>query len=230
MRKRTSKVVFILLILGCLLLPMALLTACEGAELPMEAPVIEIEDVAPSDWFYRFVVGGLRFGIIASENGESLRFEPERYVTQGEFITMLGRLHEYGNEVIGAPDDDPLGERYIEWAMESEIIHSYNYWDFMPDAYITREQKAVIVYRYINAFNLRSYFRHEHYILSITYSDFYEISSWARGPIKSLHYLLLATARYGNHFMPHDFATRVVALNILVRVGSAVYDLVHPMR
>ena len=230
MRKRTSKVVFILLIFGCLLLPMAVLTACEGAELPVEAPVIEIEDVEPSDWFYRYVVGGLRFGIIASENGESLRFEPERYVTQGEFITMLGLLHEYGNEVIGTPDDDPLRERYIDWAMECEIIHSNKYWGFMPDAYITREQKAVIVYRYIGAFNLRSNFRHVYHTVDMTFDDYCEMSYWARGPIEHLRLLLLAHGKYNWSFMPHDFTTHAEAIRILTRVGSAVYDLVHPMR
>jgi len=195
------------------------------------ATAIEIEDVTPEDWYYRYVVDGLRFGMLQSTNGESFRFEPERHMTQGEFINMLGRLHEYGQGTIGMPGDGPCYERYIQWALEIGIVHSYKYWELSPHELITREQMAVIVYRYIDVFDLRRYFRHGYIIITNQYLDFRRFSRWAGRPIQSLRYILVLNSDMkGRSFRPQDVASHLEALQMLTNVSSAVYDLVHLMR
>jgi len=225
MNRKISKVITALLVLTFLLLPLEV--SAESVE--AEPPAIEMEDVSPDDWFYRYVVDGLRFGIITGVSGDTFRFVPDRYVTRGEFITMLGRLHEYGHGAIGVPGDGPFYQRYLEWAVEMGIVHGNQYGDLMPYVLINREQKAVIVYRYIDAFDLWDYFFHEYGFFGISFQDYWEISEWAQRPVLRLRYQLLVTRREVRVFGPRDYISRAEALQILIRVCSALYDLVHPL-
>ena len=224
MNKKIGKAMAVLLIFTFLLLPMV------GFATDVEAPTIEMEDVSPEDWFYRYVVDGLRFEIITGVSGDTFRFVPDRNVTRAEFITMLGRLHEYGHGTIGTPGEGAFYERYLEWAVELGIIHGNRHGDLMPRSLITREQKAVVVYRYIDAFDLWDYFRHGYLMRALLFSDFMEISHWAQGPVYRLKSSLIVRSRIDGYYDPHHTVSRAEALQILIRVGSAVYDLVHPLR
>jgi len=181
-------------------------------------------DVSQDDWFHRYVTLGLRFGIIkgVSDNG-SLRFEPNRSVTRAEFITMLGRLHEYGNETIGTPDEGAFYERYLDWAVQMGIIHGNEYGDLMPKAFVTREQMAVIVVRYINVFQLWRYVRYEGITTTGTFHDYNEMSFWASGAIESLRTNLLAFGSHENYFRPRDETTRAETLAILATIALRLY-------
>ena len=222
MSKKITKAVSVLLILIFLLQPLVVLAADGGTS------TIEMEDVSPEDWFYRYVVDGLRFEIITGVSGDTFRFVPDRNVTRAEFITMLGRLHEYGHGTIGTPGEGAFYERYLEWAVEMGIIHGNRHGDLMPRSLITREQKAVVVWRYISAFDLHDYFRHSYFTIDAVFWDYDEMSSWARSPIEILRSRMLVFGRYG-YFGPLYLVSRAEALQILIRVCSAVYDLVHPM-
>ena len=237
MNRKASKairVITTLLILALLLLPMAALVACRGAP-PLT--VEDIKDVSPDDWFYRYVVAGIRFGVIRDERGgggddesdEPMRFEPDSVITQGEFITMLGRLHEHGNRAIGASGDGPDYEQYMTWAIDVGIIRDNMGWDLTPCASINREQMIVLVYGYIVVFDLHDYLHHGYEMIWMRYNDHYEISRWARGQAERLRVMLIMPGRDGLYFMPHDTVSRADALQILVSVGSAVYDSVHPL-
>ena len=230
MSKKTSKAISTLLILTLMMILMAACTEDKELNSDAETLIAQIEDVSPSDWFYRYVVAGFRYGLITADEIENLRFEPERDVTQGEFITMLGRLHEYGHGAIGMPDDGPVYERYVEWALERGIIHRYRYWELMPRAPITREQKAVIVHRYIEAYDFWDYLLHDQMLTMAYFWDADEMSYWAQGPVERLRLRLLVFGGYRQYFKPHIPANRAVAIAILSGVGSAVYDLVHPLR
>jgi len=154
-------------------------------------------------------------------------FEPNRNVTRAEFITMLGRLHEYGNETIGIPGVGTFYERYLEWAVELGIMHGNQYGDLMPQAYINREQMAVIVYRYITEFELWSYFSVRGFARA--FSDERDVSSWAWGPIEKLRLSRVLRGGSGFNFRPQDNVSRAEAVATLTRIGLAVYDLIHPM-
>ena len=227
MKRKLSKITLILLIFT-LALPLgacAAETEASTAE-PEDIPQMEFEDVSPDDWFYRYVTNGLRFGLI--EGVGDGRFEPNRNVTRAEFITMLGRLHEYGNETIGTPGDGPFYERYLDWAVEMGIIHGNQYGDLMPHTFITREQMAVIVNRYIRVFELHEYVNPRGMVLMMSFPDS-DISYWARGPVEFLRVSQLVFGTSIWSFRPRDNATRAEVLAILVRICSAVYDLNHPM-
>ena len=220
------------MVLLCTAVALVAFAGCDSQEqtaLSPEELALQFEDVTQYDWFYRYVVAGLRFGLIEGASEDNPNFEPERYVTQGEFIAMLGRLHEYGHGVIGVPVEGGDYERHVVWALEIGIVHRYEYWDLAPDELITREQAAVIVWKYIHEFQLRGYFAYNGLVHDETFSDFSEASFWARWLIEDLRYFPLVFGRAGP-FEPHVTVTTADTVQLLVRVCVAVYDHVHPLR
>jgi len=220
-------------ILFALILVLFVFAGCENGEDSVASsaiePVLGFEDVSSGDWFYRYVVAGLRFGLITAEESESLRFEPDRDVTQGEFITMLGRLHEYGHGVIGVPGEEVIYyERYVAWALEMGIVHRYRYWELMPDSPINREQKVVMLYQYLNIFDLWDYVRFEHGTLTEAFRDYSEISYWARRPVEIFRSDFMIFRRDG-YFEPYTAVTRAEALAMMTQIGNALYDQRYPI-
>ena len=209
MNKKICKIISSMLVLTFLLVP-------------MQALAVEMEDVSPDDWFYRDVRSGLRLGIIKGTSEDSFRFEPNRSVTRAEFITMLGRLHEYGNETIGIPGEGEWYERYLNWAVEMGIIHGNATGDLMPYAFITREQMVVIVHRYLIVFGLWEYIRIEGYMTMGTFLDHSLASYWAQSSIESFRLRRLVRVPPGfsfQHFRPLDNATRAEALALLIAIS-----------
>ena len=199
----------------------------EQAQEKEEEPPNEIvfEDVSQDDEYYWFVVHAIRFGLIQGTSEDSFIFEPNRIVTRAEFITMLGRLHEYGNEPIGTPGEGPFYERYLNWAVELGILRGDENGDLMPHSVLNREQKAVIVFRYIEAFDLWEYFRHSYFTIDAIFID-RDFSRWVVGIEKLRVHLIIFGS--GMSFFPQTEVSRGEASEFLVRLGSAIYDRVHP--
>ena len=196
--------------------------------LPMGALAFEMEDISPDDWFYRYVMRGLDFGLITGTSEDSFHFEPNRPVTRAEFVTMLGRLHEYqdGNS-IDHPADGAFYGRYLAWAVEHGIVLGDQHGDLMPRALITREQMAVMVYRYVGAFELQGLFDPPHTHTAVP-DDYQDVSSWARHEVLQMMYwyrLMQGTGSWPGLFNPQANSSRAEALTVLVRLGK---QLVHP--
>ena len=187
-------------------------------------PVVFV-DVSPDDWFYRHVMNGLRFGLIEGTDGG--RFEPDRYVTRAEFITMLGRLHEYGNETIGTPGVGEFYTRYLDWAVEMSIIHGEEYGDLMLNVYIAREQMTVLVFRYIDAFELWIYALYVNGpTISASFQDYHLISCWAKTAAETLGEWNLSVSRPGfpGYFRPQDYATHAEVVGQLAITALRLYE------
>ncbi len=74
-------------------------------------------------------------------------------ITRGDFVGALGRLVDAG---LNAPEahfrdvyPDDWFAPYINWATDSGIISGIKRQWFVPDSAITREQAAVVLYRYL---------------------------------------------------------------------------------
>ncbi|MCL2201670.1 MAG: S-layer homology domain-containing protein [Oscillospiraceae bacterium] len=198
-----------------------------------QIPIVEFEDVFPDDWFYRYVLTGIRFGIIQGVSEENFRFEPERAITRAEFITMLGRLYEYGNDINGTLGEGMFYERYLEWAAEMKIIQGNENGYLMPRSFTTREQMAVIVDRFIQVFELRGCFSHNAVRPPYWYSDDDEISSWARQSIGNIfHFGIISTGLTvgdGRMFRPRENVSRADAVASLSRMANVMYEACsHP--
>jgi hypothetical protein len=215
--KRISYSFVSVLLVAALLLPCGV--AAVGLEL--ELP----EDVSPEDSFYRSVRSGLRFGIIVGTSEDRFIFEPNRIVTRAEFITMLGRMHEYGNEIIGTPSQGLFYERYLNWAVERGIIHGNENGDLMPHILISREQMAVVVDRYIQVFELQEYF--SSFVRPPVWFDHWsyhlnETSYWAKQSMSNIfHFGIMPGGVY--EFGPREYVSRADAVSSVVRIGNVVY-------
>jgi hypothetical protein len=108
------------------------------------------EDVKESDWFYDAVK-------FASENnlfqgsGEN-SFSPGGTMTRAMFVTVLGRLAQadtkkYSSE-FGDVEKDQYYAGYVAWASINGIVNGSGDGTFRPDDKITREQLALILYRF----------------------------------------------------------------------------------
>ncbi len=120
------------------------------AEKAPEAWVNPFVDVKANDWFYSAVEYACRNGLM---NGTSaVTFEPMGTVTRGTVAAILWRLA--GSPVVNylmTFPDVAGGQWYSEavrWAASEGVITGYDNGNFGPSDPITREQLAVMLYRY----------------------------------------------------------------------------------
>lgn len=117
---------------------------------------MEFTDVAKEDWFYEEVsyvfTEGIMTGISDTE------FDPQGTLTRGMVVTMLHRAA--GKPAAASKDaftDVPADTWYTEavaWAAENGIVNGMGDGLFAPEANITREQLAAILYRYADQENM----------------------------------------------------------------------------
>ena len=106
-------------------------------------------DVKDSDWFYPYVRKMVSNGLM---NGTSeTSFAPDNTLTRAMLVTILWRMQ--GNPEAGASGfkDVVRGSWYagaVDWAYETGVVKGVTAERFDPNAPITREQAAVILYRY----------------------------------------------------------------------------------
>ena len=107
-------------------------------------------DVAEGDWFYDAVVYAYENGLMDGVGGN--RFAPNSETTRAQLVTILYRLAgqpEPGGD--SGFSDVETGTWYtdaVAWAAENGIVNGVSDTEFAPGDDITREQLAVILYRY----------------------------------------------------------------------------------
>lgn len=146
---------------------------------PAEDVILRFADVPPEAWYadaVRYVVtNGYFLGTSATE------FSPGSDMTRAMFVTVLGR--KAGVKADAYPgqsfSDVPEGEwysSYVKWASENDIVNGVGENTFLPQGQITREQMAVIMYRYASYCDLDLSVNQES--LEV-FSDVSKISDWA---------------------------------------------------
>jgi len=106
-------------------------------------------DVENGDWFYDSVMYEYKNGLMNGTASDT--FSPNGGMTRGMFVTVLYRLSGDTGSYSGGFTDVPLGKWYenaVVWASKNGIAGGIGDNKFAPDAGITREQLAVILYRY----------------------------------------------------------------------------------
>ena len=180
---------------------------------PAELP---FTDLTEADWFHGDVAwvyeNSLMNGLTATT------FGPGAATSRGMIVTILWRLE--GMPTAGAcPFADVTAGSYYEqaiaWAAENQIVTGVSATAFHPNANITREQFAAILYRY--AKNYKGYdvsAGEDTNILS--YSDALSISDYAFPALQWACGAGLMNGS-GDALMPDGFATRAQAAALLHR-------------
>lgn len=110
---------------------------------------VKYSDVADNAWYAPEVAEATQLGLV---NGVSAtQFAPEATASRAMLITILYRAQ--GSPAAAAPDfsDVPAGSWFTDavgWGAKREIVLGFEDDTFRPDAAVTREQVAAILYRY----------------------------------------------------------------------------------
>ncbi len=143
-------------------------------------------------------------------------FSPNEGMTRAMFVTVIGKLYERsfgsvsGTSTFSDVDANAYYAKYVAWANDYGIIKGIGVNRFAPNAKVTREQMAVIM------FNLATLLKKTAVAdTSLTYADSTSISSWAIDGAKYCHRTKIIEGRTGGNFAPQESATRAEASAVL---------------
>lgn len=137
------------------------------------------EDVQKGDWFYDDVKFVYREGLMIGVS--ETRFAPNSDANRAMIATILYRLSDSPAHTAENPYTDLKPDAYyydaVLWCTENGIFEGYGNGMFGPMHPITREQLAVVLYRYTEKYlNLDV---SDRVALKDTYQDYETISDWA---------------------------------------------------
>lgn len=176
-------------------------------------PTFTFTDVSEDSWYYDAVnFANTKKLMKGTEKG----FEPELPLSRAMLVTILYRLD--GAVVSATPSFSDVGEGSwyedsVFWAKENNIVNGISETEFAPDAPITREQFATILYRYIQ---FKGYELKEKGNLS-EFEDSEDISDWAYDALSHINAGNLISGVSKTKMSPKGTATRAQAATILMR-------------
>ena len=172
-------------------------------------------DVSVNDWFYDSVMYVVNNGIM--DGVATGVFSPDGSTTRAMLVTMLYRME--GSPAVTAENpfaDVADGAWYYDavlWASSNGIVEGVDESSFAPDASITREQIATMLYRYAE---YKGYELAEGADLS-AYTDADQIGSWALEALSWANAEGLINGRTDTELVPTGTALRSEVATILMR-------------
>lgn len=113
-------------------------------------PKLPFTDVSTSDWFYSDVMFVYENGLFSGTDSRS--FSPNASMTRVMLVTVLYRLEGEpagtGSSSFSDVRSGSYYEKAVAWAAANGIVTGTGSTSFSPDAKVTREQLAAILYRY----------------------------------------------------------------------------------
>ena len=176
---------------------------------------LPFHDVTNRDWYYDDVlyayINGLMDGISMTS------FGADQNTTRGQVVTILWRLTGEPRAARNNQFTDVSSNAYyntaISWAAENGIVKGYDSKTFRPNANVTREQLAAILYRYAEYMNLST-----RGASNLTkFDDYYTIGTWARDSLAWANYHGLINGVDSYHIDPKGNTTRAQLAAILHR-------------
>jgi len=123
---------------------------------PKNYTTSSFEDVPISHWAHNYIEEGVKLGIIKGVSGT--QFAPSKYITRGEFVTILMRSLKLTDQNAVSPFVDVpftyFGYREIATAFNLNIVQGIvenNLLKFYPDDFIRRSDAILILARAIDA-------------------------------------------------------------------------------
>ena len=166
-------------------------------------------------WAYDYIVNLNKLKIISGVTKTT--FEPEREITRAEFVKLLVEsLMIYDSNAKSAFSDVSVSNWYYPFiaSLESTGIN-LNLWEdkFYPEAYITREDMAYFTLNALKSKNISLNLSH-----SLAFSDFNDISEYARESVNLLTQTGFISGNPDGTFKPKGNLTRAEASKIIYLV------------
>lgn len=176
-------------------------------------------DVRSGDWYYPAVKYVYQNNLF---KGTDSGFEPQSQMTRAMLVTVLHRYD--GNPQLSAVNGfedvgaDMWYAQSVGWAAENGIVNGYSDNKFAPDESITREQLAVILYRYA---------QYKGYDLTVEsnadisgYKDADSISDYAKDAIYYAVSLGVINGKTEDIIAPLESATRAEVATMIMRFAE----------
>ena len=181
-------------------------TAATGTAFPFT-------DVAESRWSYPYIKELYDAGVVSGTSATT--FSPAANVTRAQFVTMLAGLA--GADVSSCPAtpfrDVPEGAwyaPYVNWALANGIVSGTSAATFSPDASITRQDMAVMLYSYTQRFQV-----HLQQQPVTPFTDADSIAAYAQIAVQTLQRAGVISGMPDGSFQPYGTATREQACTML---------------
>lgn len=145
------------------------------------ASFLPFSDVDEDDWFYDAVTFAYNNGIMTGTSATT--FEPNTTTTRGMIVAILNRLEGSPTAASAGFNDVAEGDWYadaVNWAASVGVVNGMGEGIFAPNAAITREQMAAILYNYAA---YKGYDVSDRADIS-GYSDADQVSAWAEEAVQ----------------------------------------------
>ena len=186
--------------------------AAEESELPFT-------DVSTTDWFYEYVLTAYTDKLM--DGVSDTTFEPYSNMTRAMLVTMLYRLEgspEVEGKVSEVFTDCADGQWYSDavlWASKNSVVEGRTETTFDPNAKLTRQEMATILYRY-------SVYKGAEEVTEpkIDFVDAASIADWAEAAVSYCAESGLMDGVDGNAFDPNGTANRAMGATVLTRLAA----------
>ena len=174
-------------------------------------------DISPDTWYFSYV------GIVTSAGlfqgtGEGY-FNPNSGMTRAMFAQVLANLGgdiftDYTETSFDFTDvsNDAWYFSAVKWASSLGIVSGFGDGSFAPRNDITREQMAVMLFRFANIAEMEVSLNSE-----ANFVDYNDISPWATEVVAAIQQMGLITGRPDGRFDPQATATRAEVATIFAR-------------
>ena len=177
-------------------------------------------DIKEEQWFYSEVLEVYRLGVIKGMTETT--FVPDGKVTRAQFITMLYRLDgenkvEDGKNTFTDLAKDAYYTDAVNWGVKNGLINGMTATQFAPEANITREQIATMLYRY--ATFAKKDGMDKKVDLAEKFKDAATVSAYAK---EALQWAAAQEIVKGDEtgIRPLDNATRAEAAALMIRINA----------
>ena len=175
------------------------------------------KDVREDSWYANAVDYVSAAGYMKGTSKEA--FSPGEDVTRAMFVTILSRVARAQTDNTVSAFGDVAANRYysgaIEWAAEKEIVNGVGGGLFAPYRSITRQDLAVMLYRFVNAMGCELSAGE-----SRTYTDEAAISAYAADAVRFVTSTGLFAGYQDGSFRPKATATRAQTAVIVMRLAQ----------
>ena len=180
-------------------------------------------DVRTDHWFYEAVTfvtdRGYFFGV------ETNLFGPYINMNRAMFVTVLGRMSGvdtslYTGQAFSDVDTGDYYAPYVQWAADNGIVLGRTATTFDPNAFITREEMAAIMYRYCEYLGMDMTLKNQ--VFMDRYTDKGDISDWALEYVKWAVGVGLMRGKSPYTINPLENATRAEVAQVIMNLCDKV--------
>ena len=182
-------------------------------------------DVPYEHWAYDSIHTLAARGIVSGV-GDG-RFDPDSNVTRAQFVKMIAGLvnADVAGKTVVSMTDVPATAwyaPYVAWALETGVTSGTSETTFSPNARITREQAATLLYRFVRNNNVELPAMKEAY----EFQDEPAFSNYARNAIRAMQQAGILSGTGNGMFEPQGTTTRAAAAKMLAMVLEHIDEMV----